>query len=190
VISVAFALLLAIGAAAPSSAFAMTTGRTSARLEAAPTFTLSAQVSGLYPNATLMAGVRVDNPQSYAISVRTASVTVGDANAGCTSANLTTSPFGGAVDVAANGSGTVPIRLHMLTSAPDACQGASFPLSFEATAVAGADPAAAHTPMPHMTAFTGAAGTIALALLGAILGAAGVVLVAATRRRSQSARGV
>src|SRR3954470_14986873 len=94
--------------------------------------TLPTDYSGLYPNADASVPVTVHNPADYELAVHSANVTVGDARPGCPAANLQAFSYSGDVVAPPHGDATIPVRMHMLGSAPDACQGASFPLSFVA----------------------------------------------------------
>jgi LPXTG-motif cell wall-anchored protein len=96
-------------------------------------FTLTTEYTGLYPSADVSVPVTVHNPEPYAIAVHTAAVLVGDANAGCPASNLIASSFSGDVVAPARGDAVVPIRMRMPRTAPDACQGATFPLVLTAT---------------------------------------------------------
>ena len=96
-------------------------------------FTLTTDYTGLYPNADVSVPVTVHNPEAYRLAVHTADVRVGDASPACSAANLEASSYSGDVIAPAHGDTTIPIRMHMLASAPDACQGATFPLSFTAS---------------------------------------------------------
>ena len=179
IVGAVLALGLLVSVGGPGAATAMSSDRLSGRREGAQAFTLSAQVTGLFPNATLTAAVRVHNPQPFRLSVQTASVTVGDASPECPSTNLTARPFAGAVMVPSRGDAALPIELHMLASAPDTCQGASFPLTFAATGLL------RDTSGPSTTAFTGS-DTILFALVGLILLSIGIcVLLATSRHRTR-----
>jgi hypothetical protein len=162
---------------------------------AASTFTLHAAVSGLYPNATMTASVTVDNPDSRVLRVMAAEVVVADASATCTAANLSAQPFTGSVRIPAHGAGAVPITLHMAASAPDACQGATFPLTLRATGELvdrdlagnpGGNSAGSSSSAPHTMAFTGAGHALALVLIALTVLVIGIVCwVAARERRAE-----
>jgi hypothetical protein len=135
--------------------------------------------------------VRVDNPQSETITVQSAVVTVGDASPSCGALNLVAESFSGNVTVPGSGTATLPIHIHMAAGAPDACQGASFPLRLAATAVIAEDPppesggsSASSSPLP----FTGSVATMWSALIALIAIATGIVLVAITRRAHRASR--
>jgi hypothetical protein len=144
-------------------------------------FTLTADFVGLYPNAHVTVPVTVHNPNDFDLAVHTATVEVQDASPACPSTNLEAASFVGDVVVRAGGDGVVPLRMHMPSSAPDACQGASFPLVFTASATSLSDSASGGS---GGFAFTGAeSSTLAAAGVGAI--AIGWLL---TRRRDRTAR--
>lgn len=147
---------------------------------AAPTndFTMSADFTGLYPGARLTAPVTVHNSRSFAIDVKAATVLVADASPTCLAGNVVAHSFSGDVRVPANGTTTVPVRMEMVASAPDACQGAVFPLTFaaEGVVVGGSNPSASGG-----FAFTGASGVQALVGIGVGAIVFGLLLVACRR---------
>jgi len=145
-------------------------------------FTLTTNYTGLYPDADVTVPVTVHNPMAYDLAVHTAAVQVGNANPGCTADFLEASSFSGDVVAPAHGDTTIPIRMHMLASAPDACQGATFPLSFSASG----SPLGAQPSDGSSFAFTGADswGTT-LVGVGALV--SGLVLVFARRRHPAGA---
>ncbi len=187
VLLAAIAVTLILGGTAPAGAAAAPSIR---RVQQTQMFTLHTEVAGLYPNATVTATVRVDNPQSEAITVQSAVVTVGDASPSCAALNLVAEPFSGNVTVPGSGTATLPIHIHMAATAPDACQGAAFPLRLAATGVVADGPppargasSAASSPLP----FTGSAAAIWFAAIALVAIAVGIVLVAIVRRASRRA---
>jgi hypothetical protein len=151
-------------------------------------FTLGASVDGLYPNANLEAPVTVHNPLDYPIAVHAAEVVVGDASAECPASNLVAGSFAGDVVIAAGGTAAIPIRLQMVSSAPNACQGVTFPLTFVASgepapATPTADPGTGPDPGAEF-AFTGS-GTLDLLIGGLATIAFGLAITIAVRRREQ-----
>jgi hypothetical protein len=97
-------------------------------------FRISGNVAGLYPGARLPLVLTVTNPQHFAIAVTTLSVSAGNAAPGCTAANLTATSFSGRLTVPAGGTGAVSVRVTLAHSAPNACQGAVFPLRYTGVA--------------------------------------------------------
>jgi LPXTG-motif cell wall-anchored protein len=142
-------------------------------------FTLTTQYSGLYPGADVSVPVSVHNPARYQLAVHTAQVRVGDANPGCTATNLEATSYSGDVVAPPRRDTAIPIRMHMLTTAPDACQGATFPLSFTATgSPVGVNPDDGSGGF----AFTGADSLLTtLVGIGALV--AGLALIGVRRRR-------
>ena len=141
-------------------------------------FTLSADFVGLYPGADLTVPVTAHNSQQYALIDKTAVVSVGNASPQCVAANVTAHSFSGDVTVPAGGSATIPVRMQMSAAAPDACQGATFPLGFSATG----QPVGVQPPGSGF-AFTGlGSGSLALAGLGTVSVLAGLALLAIRRR--------
>jgi LPXTG-motif cell wall-anchored protein len=142
-------------------------------------FTLTTNYTGLFPDADVTVPVTVHNPMAYDLAVHTADVQVGNASTGCAAGYLEASSFSGDVVAPAHGDATVPIRMHMLASAPDACQGATFPLSFTASgSPLGVQPSGDSGGF----AFTGTDSWITT-LVGAGALASGVVFLVARRRR-------
>ena len=161
----------------------------SARAASNQQFNLSVSFVGLYPTADLDVPVTVHNPQSYALAVRTATVVVGDANPRCTRASVRAQSFAGDVTVPAGGSSTIPVRMHMLASAPDACQGATFPLTFTATGepIAASNPNSSPSSALGGFAFTGfGVGGQFIAALGLAAVASGAILLLRRRRVAEA----
>jgi LPXTG-motif cell wall-anchored protein len=146
-------------------------------------FTLTTNYTGLYPDADVTVPVTVHNPMAYDLAVHTAAVEVGNANPGCTAGYLEASSFSGDVVAPAHADTTIPIRMHMLASAPDACQGATFPLSFTASG----SPVGVQPPDGSSGfAFTGSDSWITT-LVGVGALTSGLVLLFARRRRPAGA---
>jgi hypothetical protein len=150
-------------------------------------FTVTARYSGLYPGADTAVPVTVENPFAYDLAVESAAVVVGDASAGCPAANVVAHSFAGRVTVPARSRADLPIRMQMPATAPDACQGATFPLTFHATGApasgAPASGAPGDDPGAGGFAFTGAAPAgLVLAGVGALAGGAALVALGWRRR--------
>ncbi|MEP6623649.1 MAG: hypothetical protein ABJC79_04350 [Acidimicrobiia bacterium] len=142
-------------------------------------FMLSADFRGLYPNADLVVPVSVYNPQRYDLAVHAATAIVSDASPQCPASNVIAQTFSGDVVVRSHERSIVPVRMQMLATAPDACQGAVFPLTFDA-----------HAEIVNGTggpdrgfAFTGA--SVGLLIVVGVL-AVGVGLTLVLRRRNVS----
>jgi hypothetical protein len=151
---------------------------------AEPEFTLTVDYQGLFPNADVDVPVTVRNPQTFPIIVQTATTTVGDAGPGCSRANVEVTTFTGDVRVPALGRAVVPIHFHMLATAPETCQNATFPLSFRASGAPASD--GSSDSGPGGFAFTGAGGgLLVLAVGGCAAVALGAALLAGRRRRAR-----
>jgi hypothetical protein len=97
-------------------------------------FSIAGSVRGLYPGEALPLVLTVTNPWPYAIVVTTVTTDVGGAHPGCGAANLSVEAFSGQLHVSAKGSGRTVVDARMRKAAPDACQGAVFPLSYSGSA--------------------------------------------------------
>lgn len=92
----------------------------------------------LQPGRLGTLAARIDNQNNQAISVQTVSVVVNSVSkAGCDKTWLTVGSFSGARTIAANSFGLInlSIRLDDRTVNQDACKGANFNLTVNATAV-------------------------------------------------------
>jgi len=113
------------------------------------TFTISGSLSGVYPGAGYPVGMTgaplyvyltVDNPNNQAIQVTSLTLAVGGASSRCGAANLSPSRETVSFSVVVPKNSTVgghafPMPISMVPGAPDACQGATFPLTLSGVAV-------------------------------------------------------
>lgn len=97
-------------------------------------FELTGSVDGLYPGANLALPVRVENPARFAVRLLTLEVRVADAGPGCPASTISVGPYPGGVQVPARGEVVVDLPVTMIPGAPDACQGATFALTYRGTA--------------------------------------------------------
>ena len=97
-------------------------------------FQISGSVGGLYPGETAPLMLRVTNPQPFAIVVTSIATTAGSPNPGCLASYLTVAGFSGQLTVAAQSSGQISVPVTLSHAAPNACQGASFPLTYTGSA--------------------------------------------------------
>jgi hypothetical protein len=97
-------------------------------------FRIGGSVGGLYPGLAARLVLTVVNPQRYAIVVKSITTGVGTPKAGCGASNLTVGAFSGRLPVSARSSAEVSVRVTLVHSAPDACQGAVFPLQYSGLA--------------------------------------------------------
>jgi hypothetical protein len=93
-------------------------------------FQVLGRVQGLYPGARRELPLMVVNRTGNPMRVTAIRVRVGDANAGCASATLVPTSFRGSMRVPAGSIRRLRLPIRMRVSAPDACQGASYPLAF------------------------------------------------------------
>jgi hypothetical protein len=134
-------------------------------VRAADGFAITGQVDGLYPGADMTLNARVANPYPFTIRVTSLGVTVRDAGPACPASVIEVQDSRAQGDIPSNATGTVPLEIRMDPTAPDACQGATWTLTF----------AGSTNTVPVHDLF-------ALGAIGALLVAAG--LLAGLRRRS------
>jgi hypothetical protein len=110
---------------------------TASRIPPAPpgTFTIAGDDSGLYPGASKQLVLVVSNPQHFAIVVTSIQTTVGNASQTCSGSYLSVGAFSGQLQVADGGQASVTVTVTLSHAAPDACQGAIFPLTYHGSAV-------------------------------------------------------
>lgn len=97
-------------------------------------FELSGAVEGLYPTVGAQLAVKIENPYAFPISVGTLEVAVGDAGPGCDGSDLVIEQVPLPQLVPANGELTITVAASLTDDVADACQGATWPLSYTATA--------------------------------------------------------
>lgn len=93
-------------------------------------FTVTGSVTDLYPGARKAFAVVVKNPNSVAIRVTSVTVAVGAPGGACPSTVLTVGPLAAPLLVTANGQATGSLVASLSASAPGACQGRTFPLTY------------------------------------------------------------
>ncbi len=104
-------------------------------------FTISGHLEDIAPGATSTLQLTVAHEHRFAIIVRTVDVTVGAPTGGlaggapCVAEHLTVANFVGSKLLAERSSGMIEVDVTMSPEAPDACQGATFPLSYTGTAI-------------------------------------------------------
>lgn len=104
------------------------------------TFTISGTVTGLYPGVPAKSlNLSLRNNSSSAINIRTLAVTVSQAPAGCSASNIllgsapaspTSRSFSVSIPVAKNATGSFVVPVSMTGSAPNACAGQTFTLTY------------------------------------------------------------
>lgn len=144
-------------------------GLSAGSVHAEETFELSGEVDGLYPGADTTLDAVVTNPYRFAIRVISTTVTVLDASPACPASMLEIGDSREAVEVPPGGTRTVPLAVRMSLRAPDACQGATWPLEFSGTAVGTATTGLPETSMidPRHPMVLAAIG--AVVLIGALI---------------------
>lgn len=115
-------------------------------IESEGSFELEAHVDGLYPGAEVTMEVAVVNDQAVTIEVSSLAVAVRDTSVHCPSGLLVLEPSSVPVTVAPGATGAVPVRVILDEAAPDVCQGATFALDLQASAVEVAGPSGAGAP--------------------------------------------
>jgi len=101
------------------------------------TFRISGSIGGLYPGDTAQLVLTVTNPQHFPIDVTSISTTVSSPGTGCSFSYMSVAPFSGNLTVPASGSAIVSVPVTLSHAAPDACQGATFPLRYTGLAQKG-----------------------------------------------------
>lgn len=98
-------------------------------------FGVHGDADGLHPGATLPLRLTLTNENAFPISVTSVAVSVGEATPGCPGDLLEPGELPGPVSVPAGDRTIVSLPVHMAGDVPAACEGASFPLTYDATAV-------------------------------------------------------
>ena len=128
VITCIAAFALAAGAARPGG------GDGGGGTTTAP-FELTGNVEGLWPGGSQPFMVKIENPYRFDIVVLTVAVTVGPtAPTSCPSSVLSVGTLPGEVLVRARGEAVIELTASLDSSAPDSCQGATWPLTYTASA--------------------------------------------------------
>jgi hypothetical protein len=98
-------------------------------------FVVSGQVENLRPSGTRPMVLTVRNPNSVGIRVTSITVRAGAASASCQASLLTLPQWTGSLAVPKNGTAMLTVNVGLKPTAPDACQGARWPLTYGGTAV-------------------------------------------------------
>lgn len=99
-------------------------------------FSIVGAVTDLYPGAQKPLTLTVANSENQDLKVTSINVTVGNSNqAGCLASNVVASSFSGAFVVVKHTSVTRQLPIRMIASPAASCQGATFPLQYDGTAV-------------------------------------------------------
>jgi hypothetical protein len=97
-------------------------------------FRISGSAAKLYPGLTVPLVLTVTNLRLFPLVVTSLTVSAGDASGACVAANLSVNSFSGHLLVPAGGTAKTTLQVAMNHAAPDACQGAKFPLRYSGTA--------------------------------------------------------
>jgi hypothetical protein len=97
-------------------------------------FSATGSVDGLYPGATIPLTLTLINNTGATIEVTSLTVAVANASSSCVASNLVVGAFDGPVTVPKKGSAPTVIPITMRTQAPNACQGATFSLTYSGDA--------------------------------------------------------
>lgn len=98
------------------------------------TFGVSGSVDGLYPGGSRMLELVVTNPNAFPIVLSDVSTSVEGAGPNCPAGSIAVGSMNSRVLVPAASSTRTNLPVKMSRSATDDCQGATFPLTFTATA--------------------------------------------------------
>src|SRR5918992_1063732 len=96
-------------------------------------FLIDGDAQDLYPTIETTLDLTITNPNNFPIRVTSLTVTVGDASGDCSSEYVGVTGFTGgpALIVPENGTAPKSLPLTMSADAPDECQGAVFPMTYE-----------------------------------------------------------
>jgi hypothetical protein len=97
-------------------------------------FYLSGDIVGLYPGIKAPLVISITNPNPFPIVVDWISVKPLDANPGCIRKLVRAIGWSTPILVEGGGTRQVTTHIHMRPRAPDACQGATFPLIYKGLA--------------------------------------------------------
>jgi hypothetical protein len=93
-------------------------------------FAITGNVAGLFPGASRSLVLSVFNPEPFTIVVTSVTTTVGSPSLQCPGTLMTVTPFSGKRSVPAHGAGQVTVTASLDHSAPNACQGVTFPFHY------------------------------------------------------------
>jgi hypothetical protein len=99
------------------------------------TFEVSGSVEPVYPLVDAVLPVTVINPNGFAILVTELTITASDASADCAADNLMIAPVSVPFSVDRKGTTTVNTAIRLVDDAANDCQGATFPLAYQGTAI-------------------------------------------------------
>ena len=97
-------------------------------------FAIGGSVTGLYPGGLKWLGLTIANPQTFTIVVTSITTVVKATRASCPAGYLSIGSFAGHHWVAARGASHVAVPAKMAATAPNACNGARFTLTYRGLA--------------------------------------------------------
>jgi hypothetical protein len=100
-----------------------------------PTFRIRGAVKGMYPGRVRKLRLRIRNPLDRAIRVRSIRARVRRPHRGCPAKAITIRRWRGHLRIRPHRGRTVRVKVKMKRRAPNACQGARFPIRYRGTAV-------------------------------------------------------
>ncbi|MGO9196514.1 MAG: hypothetical protein ACLQK4_05240 [Acidimicrobiales bacterium] len=101
---------------------------------ATPTFSIAGKMSGLFPGKKLPLVLRLHNPNKLTITVTSVTTSVENATSKCGAKYVSVTGFSGHIAVAAGKTEKVTLHVTMKTSAPNSCEGKSFPFHYKGSA--------------------------------------------------------
>lgn len=127
--------LLAVGAFAHASGFRSDPDEGTVAADKVAAFRVRGHLKDLYPGRATVLSARVTNTGRSPIVVTRLKVAVRSTTAGCPASTLKIKPFVGRKRVSGHASVRVKLPALMKASAPDACQGTRYQLTFKGEAV-------------------------------------------------------
>ena len=129
------AVLAAFAGVAATTAYAVGYPQRWSTRRTPAAFSITGKVEGLYPGGHVPLAVRIKNPYSSALRVRSISIRIDPSGHPCPVGNLRITPFRGSLLVPRHASRTLDLDATLRLGAPLACQGVVFPLRFYGRAV-------------------------------------------------------
>ena len=133
-IATACALALLLCAAALAYANLKGSGEAFERPKKREALTLSGSVDNLQPGVPTVLTVNVRNNLRKRVKVRSLKLAVDDANEACPRTMLQTAPVRVRTALKPRRTRSIPVTVTLLSTAPDECQDASFPIRYSARA--------------------------------------------------------
>jgi hypothetical protein len=97
-------------------------------------FSISGHVDGLLPGQREHLPLRIRNPWSWTIRVKSVTVQIGSSGRPCPVGNVEIHGFKGSFAVRPRSTRTLMLAARIRRGAPEACEGATFALTFRGTA--------------------------------------------------------